>query len=135
MAFAPHPECARHLRCTSPENVSVIECAVSDREGVATLHAPVVGGIQHHGLASLSVEKGAARDYGITARSLDGVDLVRMPVRFVKIDVEGHDLAAFVECQNTCAASRATNAYSKKLKNHRYVISLYAYGAWKKLLR
>ena len=43
LAFEPHPDCARHLRRTSPLNATVIEYALSEHAGGAILRAPVTG--------------------------------------------------------------------------------------------
>lgn len=106
MAFEPHPECARHLRRVVPANVTVVECAISDHEGVATLYSPVVGGTEHHGLARLSADGEPGRGYAVTLRPLDAIELPRMPISFVKIDVEGHELPGLRGARDTLARHR-----------------------------
>ncbi len=96
-AFEPNPKLARQLRAALPE-VSVHACALSDREGEAELRFPVVRGVVYDGWATVETANRFAtlategeRRVPIRLRRLDEFRLAR--VDFVKIDVEGHELA------------------------------------------
>lgn len=86
----PQPDLAAFLRSVVPDNVTVVEAAVSAEPGTATLSIPE----QRHGanaLASLVdvVPSDAAATHEVTLVRLDDLDLP--DVGFVKIDVEGHE--------------------------------------------
>jgi len=89
-SFEPNPKVAAVLRQGVASNVTVHECAVSDAEGTADLvlqdlsvgsegTATIVPGVQ--GAGSHSVKTVRIDDMGFT------------DVRFIKIDVEGHENA------------------------------------------
>jgi len=89
-SFEPNPKVAAVLRQGVASNVTVHECAVSDAEGTAELvlqdlsvgsegTATIVPGVQ--GAGSHSVKTVRIDDMGFT------------DVRFIKIDVEGHENA------------------------------------------
>jgi FkbM family methyltransferase len=73
----------------------VHECALSDVDGEVVLRVPVVDGTDDLPLSTIeaSNELGGAeiRTVSIPCRRLDGFELE--PVGFMKIDVEGHELA------------------------------------------
>ena len=97
-AFEPQPRLAAYLSAVAAasrwSNVSVRECALSDRAGLGALRVPRVGSSQ-----------GAALCDGTAGRDEDAVP-VRLAtldaelagagrVVFLKVDVEGHELALF----------------------------------------
>lgn len=88
----PQPDLAAYLRRVVPDNVTVVEAAVSDHAGTATLGLPEA----RHGanaLASLGADpESAAVVHEVKVVRLDDLDL--SDVGFVKIDVEGHERAA-----------------------------------------
>ncbi len=88
----PQPDLAAYLRRVVPANVTVVEAAVSDEAGTATLGLPEA----RHGanaLASLGADPDvAAVVHEVKVVRLDDLDL--SDVGFVKIDVEGHERAA-----------------------------------------
>jgi len=93
------PSVARleELRHTRP-NITVHPLALSDRTGTATLHVPVVRGRRVGTLASLAVPSWhAGMDHVASTVELMPLDSILpgegRPVSFVKIDVEGHELA------------------------------------------
>lgn len=91
-AFEPARQMANLLRRTVAPNVEVHQIALSDREGTATLSVPLDHGQAVHSLASLEqrAETGPRTAEQVRTARLDSV--VREPVTFVKIDVEGHEL-------------------------------------------
>jgi FkbM family methyltransferase len=88
----PQPDLASYLRRVVPGNVTVVEAAVSDHAGTATLGLPEA----RHGanaLASLGADpEAAAVVHDVELVRLDDLDL--SDIGFVKIDVEGHERAA-----------------------------------------
>ena len=92
MAFEPLPEYRRALAQRFP-NVRVSELAVSDTEGRANFHH-VVSNPAYSGLRRRAYERPDERIEEIvveTAR-LDDIVPQHLPVRFIKIDVEGAEL-------------------------------------------
>ena len=89
-AFEPNPEVAAALRSTARPNVTVHEVAVSDAAGAAVLSLSGRGR-GSEGRSSLQALPDATLQVAVPRATLDSLDLDR--VRFVKIDVEGHELA------------------------------------------
>jgi FkbM family methyltransferase len=91
-AFEPARQMADLLRRTAATNVELHEIALSDRDGVATLSVPLDSGRAVHSLASIEQrgEEGLHATEQVRTARLDSV--IREPVAFVKIDVEGHEL-------------------------------------------
>jgi FkbM family methyltransferase len=92
-AFEPARQMADLLRRTVATNVELHEIALSDRDGVATLSVPLDDGRAVHSLASIEQrgEEGPSASEQVRTARLDSV--IREPVAFVKIDVEGHELS------------------------------------------
>lgn len=96
-AFEPNPELAARLRRAMPD-VTVHAVALSDVRGETELRLPVVAGVVYEGWATVEC------DNRFAALPAEGERRVRVPlcrlddlgfaeVAFVKIDVEGHELA------------------------------------------
>lgn len=110
-AFEPNPSMVAVLRHRFADalkrgQLRLVECALSDRAGAATLHVP----IGYSGLASLN---GEVAQVGVPIESkavkvarLD--DCVAGDVAFLKVDVEGHELQVFEGAANLLRASRPT---------------------------
>ena len=94
-AFEPQPRLAAYLAQASAamgwENVRVRACALSDAPGVGTLRIPAGPSTQG---AALSAEAGVD---GVSCRlaTLDAELAGEGRVAFLKVDVEGHELAVF----------------------------------------
>lgn len=96
LAFEPHPALARRLRENVALNgyrqVRVVEAAVSDADGEATLHAFAPGAFRQ-GISSL-VPDGRAPD-ALRVGTVDGAAIERrfglQRLDLVKVDAEGHD--------------------------------------------
>jgi FkbM family methyltransferase len=96
-AFEPQPRFARYIREARLRGVRVHEVALSDRTGSGRLVVPDDDGLAHlapTSRAQLIAETpasltGVALD--VATRSLDSFAL--MDVGFIKIDVEGHEMA------------------------------------------
>lgn len=92
-AFEPTREMADLLRRTSAANVQVHEVAASDQDGTAMLSVPLDGSDAVHSLASIEPRHGARSCTTVEVKTarLDG--MIKDDVAFIKIDVEGHELA------------------------------------------
>lgn len=86
----PNPTLAEALRRSVRPNVTVHEFAASNRRTQATLHLPSLG-VGSEGTATLEEGRGSATSFDILTVPID--ELALTDVRFVKIDVEGHELA------------------------------------------
>lgn len=95
LAVEANPEYIPYLRRIAPSKVEVVNAAVSDRSGRTMLRVPREGA--HRGglgtvePANLAVSADAEM-HPIEARTLDDLTSNRR-VSFIKIDVEGHELA------------------------------------------
>jgi FkbM family methyltransferase len=111
-AFEPQPDLARYIRMARLRNVRVHEIALSDRIGIGRLLVPsddglarlassdVADGVQ----AAAEAELGATTEMSVQTQTLDSFGLV--DVGFLKIDVEGHELAVLRGASATIAANR-----------------------------
>ena len=110
-AFEPQPGLARYLESASRslgwDNVAVREIALSDSAGRRVLHVP---GWENSPGASLEAPASASGDRDRQTEvetdtldhQLDGAGRIA----FLKVDVEGHELAVFRGAEKTLAASR-----------------------------
>ncbi|MCW8087317.1 FkbM family methyltransferase [Sabulicella glaciei] len=86
--FEPQPALVAELQRKLPRNVTIHNMALSDTTGIATLRVPP----GDDGRASLHPANAVRGDtLLVPLRRLD--DVVREPVGFMKIDVEGHEMA------------------------------------------
>jgi FkbM family methyltransferase len=102
-SFEPNPELAAFLgRVVSP-SVHVENVALSDHRGTGTLFAP--RGVGRDALATLSAahRESEARPMEVPLRRLDDYGLQQ--VQFMKIDVEGHELAVLEGAAGTISES------------------------------
>jgi FkbM family methyltransferase len=94
-AFEPIPWLADALAAKLPDNVRLHRIALSDQPGTAELRIPFRADVEEHGLATLEdnnrLEGEDIRRVACTLARLE--DVVTEPVGFIKIDVEGHELA------------------------------------------
>ena len=96
LCVEPNPQIADLLRRSFPSRVCVCTCALSDSNGEVVLTIPLVQNKEKPGLATIEPdnplkESEAARKITVPVRRLDDFDTG--PVGFIKIDVEGHELA------------------------------------------
>lgn len=100
VSVEPTPPLARQLRDSFP-TVEVVEAAVSDHAGTASLHVPDGGAIV--GTSSLE-QPGQGDAVEVRRITLDSLGLT--DVRFVKIDIEGHELPALRGAAQTIGRDR-----------------------------
>lgn len=95
LAFEPQPEMIRYIQSRKKrfhfDTVETVEAALSDHHGAAELTRQRIG----DGSASLCLERGKTGDETISVplASLDDFELQN--VKFIKCDVEGHELGVF----------------------------------------
>jgi len=107
-SFEPNPDLVASLTPVMPPNVFLHPVALSDRTGESSLWIPP-GGMGTEGRASL--EAGTRTDsnwrqQAVATSRLDDFDL--KDVGFVKIDVEGHELAVLQGATDLLTAQRPT---------------------------
>jgi FkbM family methyltransferase len=110
LAFDPNPESVRRLEeiAGAAGNVVVHASALSDAPGVAVLHVPVHSGARLDALGHLGDAAGND-EIALTVPTvmLDEVlDAEDRHVRFVKCDVEGHELAVLRGASNVLEDER-----------------------------
>lgn len=73
--------------------IEVVHCALSSEEGFAEMHIPSIHGYQKTALSSLEPGDPAAEIRRVVTKRLDDVLAENsLPVSFIKIDVEGHEV-------------------------------------------
>lgn len=108
-AFECNPKLFDVLAAAAPRNVEPQPFALSDADGAAELFVPGSGrrfSNQGASLSACKVEGAAHRVVAVERRRLDSFDLP--PVGFIKIDVEGHELAVVRGAQALIARDRPT---------------------------
>jgi FkbM family methyltransferase len=94
VALEPAAELASCVATAFPD-VRVVEAAASDHVGTTTLFVPDGG----PAVGTSSVERGAGRAVTVDRVTIDSLGLT--DVRFVKVDVEGHELAVLRGAEHT----------------------------------
>jgi FkbM family methyltransferase len=93
IAFEPNPFYANLVR-RALKDVKLIEAAISDHEGTSVLRVPLSEPIAGMGTieAENTLEQVPVQNITIPLLTLDSLNLSK--IGFIKIDVEGHELAA-----------------------------------------
>jgi FkbM family methyltransferase len=92
VAFEPQPACVETLETWARGRVDVRQVALSDQAGVGQLTVPVRSGVPLTGYARLDGAVDGVRSHlPVRLERLDDQGL--HDVRFIKIDVEGHELS------------------------------------------
>lgn len=95
LAFEPQPEMIRYIqsrkRCFAFDNIETIETALSDHSGAAQLTRQRIG----DGSASLQIERQRSgnEEIDVPLARLDDFEVANL--KFIKCDVEGHELSMF----------------------------------------
>lgn len=104
VAFEPLPQLAGYLKRAVPANVQVQARALSDHAGTATLKLPhgfnELGSLEAHTAATWTVEA-PLDEFEVELTRLDAMALG--DVGFIKIDVEGHEIAVLEGARDTIA--------------------------------
>lgn len=99
VALEPARELAGLIAAAYPD-VRVVRAAASDHVGTATLYLPDGG----PGVGTSSVEHGQGRPVAVPRATVDSLELT--DVRFMKVDVEGHELPALRGAEATIRRDR-----------------------------
>jgi FkbM family methyltransferase len=99
LAYEPQPQLANYLQraCTAFRwsNVQIQSIALSNRGGKSNLHIPGGGISPGASLESSVLEKASGSSFECTVDTLDHQLTGRPGPSFLKVDVEGHELALF----------------------------------------
>lgn len=104
-AYEPQPVLAAYLRNATETfrwpNVWVHEVALSNHSGTATLHVPGHGAAPGASLESAVLDRTPGATFECRVNTLDADIGANAPLRFLKVDVEGHELALFQGAERT----------------------------------
>lgn len=119
VAFEPQPVLARKLsRCVAADRVTVVNAAVSDRDSTLPLNVPGDGASS----PGASLESPAAvggRTIHVPVVQLDRFLSGRaLPVSFIKIDVEGHELTVFRGAEAVLRRDRPVLLFECEQRHH-----------------
>jgi FkbM family methyltransferase len=109
LAFEPNPDLHPCADGTKASPYLLLPIALSDRCGSAVMRVPVTHGIRRYGRSSISAGNHFCtdrlhRELAVQTRTLDSFGLP--PVGFIKIDVEGHELAVLRGAERTIERDR-----------------------------
>ncbi len=120
-AFEPQPGLARYLesvrRGMQWENVSVRECALSDTSGRRVLHVPGWENSPGASLEAAAAAEAGTRDREVEVDTLDRQLEGTERIRFIKVDVEGHELAVFRGAEHTLSTVRPTLLFESESRH------------------
>jgi FkbM family methyltransferase len=119
-AFEPIAELADFLSRTCPPNVTVHDLALSDHAGTAELKIPLDHGRRAYGLATLEARPPADEwtICPVPLARLDDVLGADIEVGFLKVDVEGHELAVLRGAEQLIRRCRPTLLVECEERHH-----------------
>jgi FkbM family methyltransferase len=103
-AFEPIPECAKGIQAFRGRNITVHAVALSSATGERELYVPSYNGAPNWGYATFKKVLCPAVTLVVPVRTLDEYNF--KDVAFLKIDVEGHELAVLEGAANTINRER-----------------------------
>jgi FkbM family methyltransferase len=115
-AFEPQRWCADTLRSWNSPRVRVHQVALSDKTGPRDLSVPVLSGRPLTGYATLQPAPHDWRRVTIRAERLD--DLEIKDLAFMKIDVEGHELAVLGGARETISREHPVLMVEVEQRHH-----------------
>jgi FkbM family methyltransferase len=119
VSFEANDALTANLNAYNPGNISICHQALSSKHGNATLYIPVRDSIPLVGWASLSPGNCPGVDEHIQKPieivTLDSLDI--LDVKFMKIDVEGHEVEVLKGAYNTISKFRPTVLIEVKSDN------------------
>jgi FkbM family methyltransferase len=110
-AFEPHLSLAKKIKRALPNNVVVYAVAASNETGRGALSFPIIAGGRSLALASLeesALDRVATPVETVTVPVSKLDDILAEPVGFIKIDVEGHELAVLEGARDVLIRDRPT---------------------------
>lgn len=145
-SFEPNPILAERLARSfaADSKVTIHNLALSSQRGTMTLHVPIYRGFVYDGLASL--DAGEAETW-LNSRRVANFDPAKLSIRsfdvsveqidnlglrpdFIKIDVQGHELAVLQGAENTLASAPVIllESVSEAIVDHLARFALKPYG-------
>lgn len=108
-AFEPNPTMYSYLKAAVPRNVKTYQAALSDTAGTAIFNIPTTGKKIHHTRGSLLNVQGEKGETGVEqievqVLTLDSLNLT--DIGFIKLDIEGNELAALRGAENIIRRDR-----------------------------
>ena len=105
--FEPNPDCLRLLKAWSKDlsNISTHPYALSNKSGISNLYIPIdSAGLEHDASASIQNNNFLkSRNEKIETMELDTFNFKK--IKFIKIDVEGHEFEVLLGATQTIAES------------------------------
>ena len=110
LAVEPQPTLASYLRSSVDafgwSNVRVVEAALSNTTGTAQLHVPGAGAPPGASLEAAVLDGTPGRTVTCALDTLDHLAEGLGPLKFLKVDVEGHELSVFEGGERTLRRDR-----------------------------
>ncbi|MDX2222078.1 MAG: FkbM family methyltransferase [Rhodospirillaceae bacterium] len=117
----PNPRLASDLKAKLPRNVIVHDVAASNCVGDAILRIPLDHGVEFHGTATIEPRNALAGAHGLNevkCRVAPLDQLIDDAIGFLKIDVEGHELAVLEGCQRILSEQRPVILIESEKRHH-----------------
>lgn len=115
-AFEPNPRCAAEIEACSLPNVEIHKVGLSSTPGEMTLHIPFLGGELDTGGGSLVNSFDNETMLDVSVMTLDQFNF--KDVSFIKIDVEGYELAVLNGAEKTLKEQHPTILVEIEQRHH-----------------